>query len=137
MNANISKQKYTSRFGDGPERSADTDAEGTEHLGAYGLLRGSRDRSEMLELRKKTGNIRAISYAWLEKVDFDPSTGLTLYAGQEKIRIKGRNLDAIASHHISLLGGVLRKRVPWISESNQSALLQADKDAVVVESIDW
>jgi hypothetical protein len=130
MNANISNQKYTSRFGDGPERSADTDAEGTEHLGAYGLLRGSRDRSEMLELRKKTGNIRAISYAWLEKVDFD-------YAGQEKIRIKGRNLDAIASHHISLLGGVLRKRVPWISESNQSALLQADKDAVVVESIDW
>jgi hypothetical protein len=137
MNANPSSQKYASRFGDGPEPIGDSDAEGTEHLGAYGLLRGSRDRAEMLELRKKTGNIRAISYAWLEKVDFDPSTGLTLYAGQEKIRIQGRNLNVITSQHLNLLSGILRKRVPWIAESDQSAVLQADKAAIIVESIEW
>ena len=47
----------------------------------------------MLELRKKTGNILAASYSWIEKVKFDPSKGITLHAQGQKIRIRGRNLN--------------------------------------------
>jgi hypothetical protein len=31
----------------------------------------------------------------------------------------------------------MRHRVPWISESDQSTTLQADKGTVVVEAIEW
>jgi hypothetical protein len=137
MSGNNTLQKYATRFGDGAEQGKESDAEGTEDLGAFGFLRGTSDRAEMLELRKKTGNIRAIGYGWIQKVDFDPSAGLTLYAGDETIRIKGRNLNAVARQQTSLLGGIIRHRVPWISESDQSAMLQADKSTVVVEAIEW
>jgi hypothetical protein len=137
MSGNQPLQKYASRFSENAETAATSDAEGTEDLGAFGFLRGTSDRAEMLELRKKTGNIRAIGYGWIQKVDFDPSAGLTLYAGDEKIRIRGRNLNGIARQQTSLLGGIIRHRVPWIVESDQSATLQADKSAVVVEAIEW
>jgi hypothetical protein len=137
VSGNQSLQKYASRFGDNAESGVVSDAEGTEDLGAFGFLRGTSDRAEMLELRQKTGNIRAIGYGWIQKVDFDPSAGLTLYAGDEKIRIRGRNLNGIARQQTSLLGGIIRHRVPWVSESDQSTTLQADKSDVVVESIEW
>jgi hypothetical protein len=137
MSGNNSSQKYASRFGDAAELANVSDDQGTEDLGAFGFLRGTSDRAEMLELRKKTGDIRAIGYGWIEKVDFDPSAGITLYAGDEKIRIKGRNLNAIAHQQVSLLGGIIRHRVPWISESDQSKTLQAEKSHVVVEAIEW
>lgn len=137
MNGNSTMQKYATRFEEDPQATGNADAEGTEDLGAFGFLRGRTDRAEMLELRKKTGNIRAIGYGWIHKVDFDPSTGLTLFAGDEKIRIKGRNLNGSAGQQTSLLGGIIRHRVPWVSESDQSATLQADKSAVVVEAIEW
>ena len=137
MSGNSTIQKYATRFGEGPEAASSADAEGTEDLGAFGFLRGRTDRAEMLELRKKSGNIRAVAYGWIQKVDFDPSVGLTIYAGDEKIIIKGRNLNAVARQQATLLGGIVRHRIPWISESDQSATLQADKHAVVVEAIEW
>ena len=137
MSANTTPQKYATRFAENAESGATADAEETEDVGAFGFLRGSRDRAEMLELRKKTGNIRAVGYGWIEKVDFDPSGGIVLHAGAETIKIKGRNLNAVARPQVSLLGGIIRHRVPWICESDQSTILQADKDAVVVEAIEW
>jgi hypothetical protein len=137
MSGNPTPQKYASRFGEEAESGAMSDMEGTENLGNYGLLRGARDTAEMLELRKRTGNIRAISFSWIQKVDYDPSSGMTLFAGDEKIRIRGRNLNLIARQQISLLGGIIRHRVLWISESDQSTTMQADKNAVVVEMIEW
>lgn len=137
MSGNNTMQKYANRFGEGPEAAGTSDAEGTEDLGAFGFLRGSTDRAEMLELRKKTGNIRAIGYGWIQKVDFDPSAGITVHAGDEKIRIRGRNLNCMARQQTSLLGGIIRHRVPWISESDQSTTLQADKNSVIVEAIEW
>ena len=136
-NPTLTNQKYSTRFGDRPESSAGADDEGAEDFGAFGLLRGRTDRSEMLELRKKTGNIRAIGYGWIHKVDFDASDGITLYAGGEKIRVKGRNLNALARQQTTLLGGIIRHRVPWISESGQSTVLQADNNTVLVEAIEW
>ncbi|HEY1685913.1 MAG TPA: hypothetical protein VGG19_14205 [Tepidisphaeraceae bacterium] len=137
MSGNTTLQKYANRFGEGIESAGESDAEGTENLGAFGFLRGSRDRAEMLELRKKTGNLRAIGFGWIQKIDFDPSSGITLYVVDETIKIKGRNLNAIARQQISLLGGIIRHRVPWIAESDQSTILQADKSDVVVETIEW
>ena len=137
MNANPPLVKYATRFGDSAEAAVSSDAEGTENRGAFGLLRGTRDRAEMLELRKKTGNIRAVGYGWIEKVDFDPSDGITLYLGEETIRIKGRNLNMIADEKPSMLGGIVRHRVPWIAEADQSTMLKADKISVLVESIEW
>jgi hypothetical protein len=136
MSGNSTNQKYATRFGEGLDSNGAAD-EGTEDLGAFGFLRGRTDRAEMLELRKKTGNIRAIAYSWIQKVDFDPSAGITIHAGDEKIVIKGRNLNALGREQISLLGGVIRHRVPWISESDQSGTLQAEKTSVVVEAIEW
>ena len=137
MNANPPLSKYAARFGDSAETAISSDADGTENLVAFGFLRGTRDRAEMLELRKKTGDIRAIGYAWIQKVDFDPSGMITLFVGDETIRIKGRNLNAVASQQISLLGGIIRHRVPWIAEADQSTALQADNNSVVVETIEW
>ncbi len=137
MTGNQTLQKFASRFGEGTDAPAATDTEGTEDLGAFGFLRGTSDRAEMLELKKKTGNIRAIGYGWIQKVDYDPSTGITLHAGDEKIVIKGRNLNVVARQQASLLGGILRHHVPWICESDQSTTLQADKQTVVVEKIEW
>jgi hypothetical protein len=139
MSGKTTLQKYADRLGDGAEAGAGSDAEGTENLGAFSFLRGARERAEMLELRRKGGDIRAMGYSWLERVDFDPSAGLTLYFGSgQTIRIKGRNLNTVTRQQISLLGGILRHRVPLIVESDQSGvLLQADKSAVVVEAIEW
>ena len=137
MSGNNNLQKYTSRFSDGVEASNALDDQDTDNLGAFGFLRGTSDRAEMLELRRKTGNIRAIGYGWIEKIDFDPSTGVTIYAGDERIRIKGRNLNAVAGRPISMLGGIMRHRVPWIMESDQSKTLQAGGSDVVVEAIEW
>jgi hypothetical protein len=137
MNASSPVTKYATRFGDPVDGASAPGTDGTENLGAFGFLRGARDRSEMLELRKKTGNIRAIGYGWIGKVDFDPSGGITLFVGDETIRIRGRNLNAVASEQPSLLGGILRHRVPWVGEADQSTLLQADKTSVLVESIEW
>jgi hypothetical protein len=137
MSGNNTLQKYTSRFGDAVEASNALDDLDTDDLGAFGFLRGTSDRAEMLELRKKTGDIRAIGYGWIEKIDFDPSAGITVYAGEEIIRIKGRNLNAVAGRPISMLGGIMRHRVPWIAESDQSKMLQAIGSDVVVEAIEW
>jgi hypothetical protein len=138
MNGNPPLSKYAARFGDSADTTSSSDAEGTESLAAFGLLRGTHHRAEMLELRKKTGDIRAIGYAWIQKVDFDPSGTITLFfAGDETIRIKGRNLNAVASQQMSLLGGILRHRVPFICEADQSTALQSDNHSIVVEAIEW
>jgi hypothetical protein len=136
MSGSTTLQKYASRINDGGELGV-SDNEGTEDLGVFGLFRGTRDRAEMLELKKKTGNIRAIGYSWIQKVDYDPSTGITLHVGDERIKVKGRNLNTIARSQTSLLGGIIRHRVPWICESDQSRTLQSENNDVVVEAIEW
>ena len=119
------------------EASAGADDDGTEDLGVFGWLRGTRDRSVMLELRKKTGDILAIGYGWIERIEFDPSKGITLKCGRQEIRIKGRNLNGEARPLVRLFQGLTRHRVPWIQEAGQGAALIADKQAPVIESIEW
>lgn len=113
------------------------EADTCDDLGAFGWLRGIRDRAVMLELRRKDGSIFAIGYGWLERVAFDPSEGIMLSAGGQKIRIKGRNLNAEVRPSVRLFEGIARHRVPWVREADRSAGLQAGDRETVVDSIEW
>src|SRR5438105_6004350 len=59
--------------------TADAEAETADDLGAFGWLRGIRDRAITLELRKATGHMLAIDYSGLE-IEFDLSGDIILYA---------------------------------------------------------
>ena len=108
--------KYVNRSAEDVPDGGGFDQELAEDQGAYGWLRGIRDRATMLELRKKNGNILALGYAWLEKVEYDPSDGITLHFVTQKIRLEGRNLNTQSPNTISLLQGLMRHRVVWIQE---------------------
>ena len=128
-------QKFTNRSGEGAEPSPEADQ--LDDLGAFGWLRGVRDRAVMLELRKKDGHILAVGYAWLEKAEFDPSVGITLHVVGKTIRIKGRNLNAELRANVRLFQGITRHRVPWIQEADEPAIMEAQNKGVQVEEIDW
>ena len=130
-------QKYTIKGDDQSISSAATDEpEIADDLGAFGWLRG-RDRAIMLELRKKNGNVLAIGYGWLERVEFDPSEGIMLHVVGQKIHIRGRNLNGEARPNVPLFQGIARHKVPWIQEADEPAAFRAGKTATVVEAIEW
>ena len=108
-----------------------------EVTGIFGFLRGTRDRALMLELRKKTGDIRAISYGYLEHADFNPSEGITLRFGGQQVRIRGRNLNEEIRPNVRLFQSITRHRITWLQEADQGTVLESSPQAVVVESIDW
>lgn len=99
-----------------PQTEPDDPQLETEDLGSFGWLRGMRERATMLELRKKDGNITAIGYAWIEKIEFDPSEGITIHALGQQVKIQGLNLNAQVRPGVSLYLGLTRHRVTWIEE---------------------
>jgi hypothetical protein len=105
--------------------------------GAFGFLRGPRERAIMLELRKKTGDVRAIGYAWLQRMEFDPSGSITLLGAGEEVRILGRNLNSGLGSNLPLFQGLVRQRVLWVQEADVGTSLQAGKDDTVIERIEW
>lgn len=104
-------------------------------MGAFGWLRGQHERAPMLELRKKDGTIVAYPYAWLEKATFDPSEGILLKFGVEKLKIIGRNLNSELRPNVRLFAGIVRHRVPWLQEADQAHAMEAGRGAVVIEQI--
>lgn len=129
--------KYTKRASGAEGVPEDSEADGAENLGCFGWLRGVRDRAIMLELRKKDGHVMAIGYAWLERAEFDPSEGITLYLAGRIVRIKGVRLNADARPTVRLFDGIVRHRVPWVQEADRRASFNASEDATVVEAIEW
>jgi hypothetical protein len=123
-----------SRLGIAAEQS---EPDACDDLGAFGWLRGIRERAVMLELRRKDGSIVAIGYGWLERVAFDPSEGITLSAAGQKIRITGRNLNAEVRPAVRLFEGIVRHRVPWVREADRGSSLQAGDRETVVDHIEW
>ncbi len=122
-----------------PVRDAaiDADADGSEDFGAFGWLRGpSRERAVMLELRKKSGNIMAIGYGWIDRMEFD-ATRIILHVGKNEVLIKGRNLNTETRPQVRLFQGLARHRVTYIQEADHAMSLQAEKKEVVVEAIEW
>src|SRR5262245_43512440 len=127
-------ERYGAR---GPAGEGSADAEAVDDFGAFGWLRGIRDSARMLELRKKDGNILAIGYGWLEKVEFNPSEGITLSIVGRTIRIKGRHLNGEVRRAVRLFEGITRHRVPWLREADEPDSMEAGDDATVIERIEW
>lgn len=112
-------------------RSSDDDPEGDEDLGSFGWLRGMRERAVMLELRHKTGNITAIAYAMIEKLEFNPSDGITIHALGQQFRITGRNLNSEVRPQTRLFEGLARHRIPWVQEADESTRIESAGGTVV------
>jgi hypothetical protein len=132
-------QKYSGRISpnDAYAVAMPSEPDGTEDLGAFGWQRGQRDRSVMLELRKRNGDIMAIGYGWIERVEFDRNEGIKLQVCGKTIKIKGKNLNTEARPQVRLFQGITRHRVSWVQEMDQSVILQVEKGTVVIEAIEW
>lgn len=85
----------------------------------------------MLELHRRTGDIVAIGYAWVERLEFDPSEGLRIYALGKEIQIVGRGLGRELRPGVSLFNGLCRHRVPWIREASSHETLGSTSAPVV------
>lgn len=107
-----------------------------DDLGCFGWLRGTGERAQMLELRKRSGNILAVGYGWLERALFDPSEGIELHLAGHVIRIRGQRLNSEVRPGARLFEGITWQRVRWIRESERDAAL-GDVPGTVVESIEW
>lgn len=60
-----------------------------------------------------------------------------MHAGGQKIRIKGRNLNADARPFVRLFQGICRHRVPWVVEADRPANLKAAQEETVIDQIEW
>ncbi len=107
----------------------------TDDLGICGWLHGLRERSIMLELRFKNGNVLALGYAWLEKVNFDPSEGFVLHFVNHKVHLRGNHLQQPIRGQSKLLDGLLRQRIPWIQESSLPEVATSDKHIPIITEI--
>jgi len=117
--------------------SIEPDAEEPDDYGAFGWLRGVRDKAIMLELRKKDGSVRAFGYAWLQEVDLDPSREITLCLPGGKIKVIGRNLNKEHKPNIRLFQGIVRHKVPFIQEADEIMIMKASDGETVIERIEW
>ena len=91
----------------------------------------------MLELRKKSGEVIAIGYHWIERVEFNPTDGITLHVHGDTIRIKGRNLNAEVRPEVRLFQGIARHRVAWVKEADRPGSMRADERRIIVDEIVW
>ncbi|QOV92092.1 hypothetical protein [Humisphaera borealis] len=128
--------KYTVRRETEPPPATLTDHDGVDDLGDYGWLRGVRERAVCLELRKKSGQILAINYSFIDQMEYDPDKGITLHAAGRKITIRGSGLNAESARGTRLFEGLTRHRVPWVSESDSSSRYRTDAVEVVIEVIE-
>jgi hypothetical protein len=113
------------------------DAMDADSFGCFAWLRGMRERAVSLELRRKSGAVLSIPYAYISSIEFEPSGLITLSVGAESICIKGRNLNSEIRPNVRLFEGISRQRVPWVQEADRPMSLKAERDTVVVESIEF
>lgn len=111
------------------------EVDGAEDFSSFGWLRGVQDRAIMLEIRHKDGRIEAKGYSWLQSAEFDGERTITLNFSGETVKITGQNLNKEVRPNVRLLAGILRHRVPWIQESDGADVVEAAKDAVVIEHV--
>lgn len=129
--------QYTTKLG-GSQAPSEPEADPgqEENLGVFGWLRGIRDRAVMLELRRKDGSVAALGYSWLERIDFDPSDGITLKFAGQTVKIVGRNLDAELQPQVRLLAGLVRHRVLWIQEASWTDRLDDRRVGPTIDAIE-
>jgi hypothetical protein len=112
------------------------DSEEEELSGIFGWLRGAKEKAAMLELRLKSGNSVAFSYGWLDKVEYNPSTGITLQFGTHTIQLLGKKLNAPVRPNVTLFDGLLRHRITWIQEAGQAESLASPSTITVTRILE-
>jgi len=132
MSANI-LEKYAPRVSESAKKPEE---ESLDNLGAFGLLRGVKERSLMLECRHANGNSNALNYSLLHYASFDPSVGITLQFGGVKVLITGDHLNSEVRPNIRLYECLLRHRVPWIKEADRDELQAAPAGSVLIDGIE-
>lgn len=134
----IDKSRYAAENVDPHLAEFTNRQEGDCHnLGYFSVLRGMAERAVMLELRKRDGTIKAISYAWLAWADFDPSEGIKLYAGPWEVTITGSSLNREVRPNLRLFEAIGRHRVTWMREADSGEIIQAVDGVMVIEEIAW
>jgi hypothetical protein len=119
------------------DSGSSADSGSVDDFHAFGWLRGIGERATMLELRKKSGDVMAIGYSWIERVEFNPTDGIKLHVHGEKIRIMGRNLNAEVRPEVRLFQGIARHRVAWVQEADRPVDLKNGGTVTIVEGIVW
>jgi hypothetical protein len=131
---NKALQKYSNVSALSRAASPEVDDE-VDDLGCFGWLRGVKERSVMLELRKRAGERLAVGYSWIERIAFDPSDGIVILGAGTRITIQGTGL--LAQSGASLFVGLTQHRVPWISEHHSHAVLDVPSGQCVVTRLTW
>jgi len=132
----IEKTNLNDRFMGRKAPAPEEDPDAFEDCGAFGFLRGVKDRALILELRLCSGNRMAFPYSLLERLSFDPSEGLVCHFMGGVVTLRGRNFTKATTSPISLLDGILRHRVPWIAEKEELHAAVQSPDLVIVTKIE-
>jgi hypothetical protein len=123
-----------------PPAKKDADAEELS-CGAFGYLRGIKDRANAVEFRFRDGNSMWFPYGWLGPWRYDPSEGLLLkFSGDlvYLVLIRGSNLDLpLNDGNMNLtVGGLQRHRVVWIREMSKEDIESVGETGPTIVSID-
>lgn len=114
--------------------------EGEASCGAFGYLRGIRERADAIEFRLRDGNSIWFPYGWLGNWKFNPSEGLLLkFSGDlvYLVLIRGSALDKpLGDGNIDLIrAGLQRHRVIWVREMTEGDIRQVGEAGPTVDSI--
>ena len=91
-------------------------------------LRDVEGRTLMVDIRHANGNRFALPYAYLTKVDYNLSDGITLRYASSCITIRGRHLQ-------ELYEGFLTQRVLWLQEENDLLTPKPESEPCIVEVV--
>jgi hypothetical protein len=124
----------------GPPAKKETEAEEVS-CGAFGYLRGIKDRAANVEFRFRNGNTVWFPYGWMGPCQYDRSEGLLLkFSGDlvYLVLIRGSNLDLpINDGHMNLTsGGLQRHRVVWIREMPEEDIRSVGETGPTIDSIE-
>lgn len=106
----------------------ETAKEGKEYK-AFDAIAANRRQEPMLELRFKDGNSIALPYAFLVRIEWDPSDGIVLKYTSCLVRISGRHLTHLQQK-------LIRHDVTWLAEIDDIHATELPKDEAVVISIE-
>lgn len=102
----------------------DVEDEDTDSYKAYGILRVGGRLALSLDVRRYNGDRLGLEYAYLMKVRFNPSEGITLYFTSATVTLAGWNLHPVYD-------GLLRHAVLYVQEGNRNYDKPADKDTFI------
>ena len=97
---------------------------------AFSTISANRRPELMLDFRFKGGNARALPYAYLVDILWNPTEGIRLnFSGDRTFFLRGRNL-----HHLQQ--GLLKHHVAWVQEIDEVRATALPKTATIIDLIE-